>query len=292
MNASKTRKAPWIKPLYFIASKLSLKQAHWAGSLVGRLLYFIKNIDYRVAVKNISACFPDLSPAKQQKLVKETLINVGKTAFEIPLVWENKRQWQEKVLVNISGEEQFFLAQQSDKGTIFITPHLGCWEIVGNYIGWYFKGVIFLYKPALYETLNQLILAKRTNFGQRLVTTDNKGVRQMLTTLKQGGSLGILPDQDPGDKGGRLSRFFNVPTYTMTLVARLVKSTQCNLILTAAIRLPESKGFDLIIQKIECEGLDEQGVVDLINQKIEQLVREHPSQYQWTYKRFKNTMKY
>jgi len=126
------------------------------------------------------------------------------------------------------------------------------------------------------------------------VATDASGVRALLTSLRDGEVLGILPDQDPGDEGGVFAPFvfapfFGIAASTMTLVSRLALKTGVPVFLTWAERLPRGRGFVLHLRtlpEVTTAGSLEASVAAL-NRGVEAAVRSLPAQYLWTYKRFK-----
>ncbi|MBK8183125.1 MAG: hypothetical protein IPK63_09600 [Candidatus Competibacteraceae bacterium] len=122
-----------------------------------------------------------------------------------------------------------------------------------------------------------------------MVATDASGVRALLTSLRQGEVLGILPDQDPGKEGGVFAPFFGIAASTMTLVSRLALKTGVPVFLTWAERLPHGRGFMLhlrVLPDVTASTSMEESVT-AINRGVEAAVRSLPTQYLWAYKRFK-----
>ncbi len=149
--------------------------------------------------------------------------------------------------------------------------------------------MICLYSPPDMSTLENIMLKGRTRFGLKLAATDTRGVRVLLTALKKGEILGILPDQDPGEVGGAFAPLFGIQTNTITLVTRLVQKTNAAPIVCFAERLPAGKGYVIHFQPELMQVGGESLEVSLaeINRGIESVIREYPEQYQWGYKRFK-----
>ncbi|HRE14809.1 MAG TPA: lipid A biosynthesis acyltransferase, partial [Usitatibacteraceae bacterium] len=77
------------------------------------------------------------------------------------------------------------------------------------------------------------------------------GVRMLLRHLRKGGCSVILPDQVPGEGEGEWVPFFGRPAYTMTLTGRLQEATGAALVFCFAERLPEGRGFRLVLRHRE-----------------------------------------
>lgn len=100
---------------------------------------------------------------------------------------------------------------------------------------------------------------------------------------------GILPDQNPGN-GGVFAPFFGIEANTMTLVHKLAEKTGAGIVIAYADRLPRGQGFITRIHPVDEQGIlnrEPVAAATALNQAVEMCVREQPTQYQWTYKRFK-----
>jgi Kdo2-lipid IVA lauroyltransferase/acyltransferase len=173
------------------------------------------------------------------------------------------------------------------KGIIFLTPHLGCFEITSQYYASH-HSVTVLYRPPKLRWLQPLLEVGRLHGQVSLAPTDMSGVKALLKALKRGEAIGILPDQTPGNGEGVWADFFGRPAYTMTLAARLARSTDAAVILIYAERLPRGEGYDVWLEPLPV-GLPEQPAeaARFLNAAIESLIRRHPAQYLWSYNRYK-----
>jgi KDO2-lipid IV(A) lauroyltransferase len=126
------------------------------------------------------------------------------------------------------------------------------------------------------------------------------GVRQMLRALKQGHTVGILPDQVPPEGMGVWAPFFGRPAYTMTMLAKLVAQTGCAVVMLRGERLSGAQrrhlGCDYVIHArrmpADIEALLRQGEAEpsavAINQLQQEMIMQCPEQYLWGYNRYKN----
>ncbi|MBL1293146.1 MAG: lysophospholipid acyltransferase family protein [Thiotrichales bacterium] len=278
-----------IKLLIKLISLLPLNIAQGIGKLIGLSLYWLPTQLRHNTEINIDLCWPTLSAQEKIRLAKESLINTGMSILETGamLCWS-----QEKILSqiqSIEGEDALDNAHQQNKGVILLTPHLGCWEIAGLYIGHRYPSTILYKRPKIKALANWLTQARQRT-GATLVATDKLGARHLFKSLKQKKEIiGLLPDQEPPSDSGVFAPFFGIEANTMTLAVKLAKKTGAPIILGFAQRLKNGRGYKLIAIAPEKNIYDDDIAIATasMNQSIEQCVRRAPEQYQWSYKRFR-----
>lgn len=277
-----------ITGLLRLTSLLPLPLTHAIGVWVGGLLWWIPNDLRRIASRNLVLTFPEMPVADRERLLRRNLWETGKLLLELGPLW----LWRgERVLAlvrgAVAGEEALIDTVRRRRGAILLTPHLGAWEMAGLYYSSRHPLTI-LYRPSRLG-LDELSVRGRGRLGGKVVATDARGVRSLLTALRDGEILGILPDQDPGDEGGVFAPFFGISASTMTLVSRLTRNTGAPVFLTWAERLPRGRGFALHLRalpEVTAAGSLEESAAAL-NRGVEAAVRSLPAQYLWAYKRFK-----
>ena len=277
-----------ITGLLRLTSLLPLPLTHAIGVWVGGLLWWIPNDLRRIASRNLVLTFPEMPVADRERLLRRNLWETGKLLLELGPLW----LWRgERVLAlvrgAVAGEEALTDTVRRRRGAILLTPHLGAWEMAGLYYSSRHPLTI-LYRPSRLG-LDELSVRGRGRLGGKVVATDARGVRSLLTALRNGEILGILPDQDPGDEGGVFAPFFGISASTMTLVSRLTRNTGAPVFLTWAERLPRGRGFALHLRalpEVTAAGSLEESAAAL-NRGVEAAIRSLPAQYLWAYKRFK-----
>lgn len=280
-----------ITGLLRLAAILPLPLAHAIGALLGWLLWRLPCAPRRIAERNLTLCFPELAPAERDRLLRRNLMETGKGLLELGPLW----LWRgERVLGLIqgpvAGEAELTVSANRKQGAILITPHLGAWEMAGLYYSSRHPLTI-LYRPSRVG-LDELSRKGRGRLGGRVVATDASGLRALLTALRKGEVLGILPDQDAGGMGDGDSKFvpfFGVAASTMTLVSRLALKTGAPVFLTWAERLPGGRGYILHLRALPevTAAASLEDSVAAMNRGVEAAVRSLPAQYLWAYKRFK-----
>ena len=270
-------------------SYLPLKINHYLGAFIGQLLYLFNTDAKKVTKQNIAICFSELSKNEQRSLVKKSLIETGKNLTESSLIWNQSFSENAKHVRNIYGKNYL----DTDETTILLVPHLGCWEITGRVIA-NTRAITFLFKPLKSQQQNQYLFERRNQGNLTMASADQSGVLKLQRALKQGELVGMLPDQDPGQEGGIVAPFFNSPVNTMTLLVRLAKKHNAQIVMCWANRLKKGRGFDLNFEPLDLisssDNLLDQ--VTLMNGAIEDLIRRFPDQYMWSYRRFKSTQSY
>lgn len=257
------------------------------GKVIGKAMWSLKGRDYRVTLKNIQLCFPELKKNQQLQLVRESLIETAKTAAEAGVIWHNSWAWLQTKIVAVEGEEILRAELGLGKGLIVLAPHLGNWEVVAPYLA-SIAPLTAMYKPLPIPKLDKLVYAGRSKLNINMAPTNRKGVSMLLKALQAGTIVGVLPDQNPEKgAGGEAVPFFGRLAMTMSLVHSLMSRTQCRVVAVFAMRV--AGGYKLISAPVVAEVYSENIHESLqgMNKSIEQCVRMAPAQYQWEYNRFR-----
>ncbi len=278
-----------IKLLLHFFALLPLPLNHRLGSWIGLSLYYSKSRSYKVSQININLCLTEKTPAEKKAVLKQSLIEMGKTITEMGPMWLWKSQRTLNLLVKVSGQDYLKNARNADKGVILLTPHLGCWEIAGLFLGSTLPVTILYTQPRL-SALNGIVQQARKRSGAKLVSADMSGVKAIFKTLNEGNATGMLPDQNPDDpNSGVFAPLFDIPTFTMTFISKLASKTGATILIGYAERLDKGQGYHLHIRKADPDIASNDPLLSAtaMNKTIENYIRELPQQYQWSYKRFK-----
>ncbi len=186
------------------------------------------------------------------------------------------------------GLEQYRQALAGGQGVILLAPHLGNWEILGQYVCQDVDAT-FMYQPPKLEEIDELLQKTRSRVGIAMAPTNIKGVAQLIKALDRGGMIGLLPDQVPTEEGGAYADFFGEPAWTMTLVSKLIHRTRPRVFFGYAKRLENAAGYKVVISEADQEiySDDLQESLNGLNRSVERCVLDCVEQYQWEYKRFR-----
>ena len=210
----------------------------------------------------------------------------GKSLLELPFIWCAA---PERVSRHATTEnwELVQAALDARRGIVFLTPHLGCFEIVAQEIALRTELTV-MYRPPKKAALKPLIEGARARKNLLLAPANMAGVRILARTLKKGAPIGLLPDQVPQEGEGVFADFFGRSAYTMTLPAKLAQMGNAIVIITYAERLPGGRGY--VVRFVPFDGSLDGSAAEqarAINAAMEQLIARSPSQYFWSYNRYK-----
>ena len=275
-----------LKLLFTIAARLPLRVLHGAGAVIGRMVYrfsagYRQHLDANLA----QAGYTDA--ATRKAAVEEA----GKSMAELPAVWLRPPEQVARLVLETRGWAWIERAHAAHRPIVFLTPHLGCFEIAAQVYAHRAppdKPITVLYRRPRKAALTPLIESGRERPNMKLASADFSGVRALIRALRRGEAAGLLPDQTPQFGEGVWAPFFGRPAYTMTLVKRLVRSSDAVLLLAVAHRLDAGRGYRLIIRPFDAPLADNMPeAAAQVNGALEVLIRECPAQYLWSYDRYK-----
>lgn len=255
--------------------------AHGVGNVMGWLVFCVSGIYRRRFLANARQAglgWRQWAPA---------VAAAGKMVAELPRLWLGApvpARWQ--------GAEHVDAALLRGKGVVFLTPHLGCFEITAQAYAQRYgrtqQPMTVLFRPPRKPWLREVVAQARGRPGLATAPTTMAGVKQMVKALKQGQSLGLLPDQVPPLGLGVWAPFFGRDAYTMTLSARLARQTDATVLLAWGERWSWGRGFTVHVQPMEQPlAGDATLAASQINAAMERLVLACPQQYLWAYARYK-----
>lgn len=262
-----------------LLSKLPLPLLHGLGSALGWLVYLAAP-SYRRRLRD------NLRGAGFGQHLSAAIAESGKAIVELPFVWcaDPAR------VARHATEENWDVVQQvldRQQGIVFLTPHLGCFEITAQQIALR-TPLTVMYRPPKKAALKPLIEGARARHNLHLAPATLSGVRILAKCLKRGEPVGVLPDQVPQEGEGVWAPYFGRSAYTMTLPAKLAQLGKAEIILVYAERRARGAGF--IVRFVPFDGTLEGSAAQqaaTINRAMEQLIARCPAQYFWSYNRYK-----
>ena len=266
-----------MKSLFRLLAVLPLPVLHAVGAALGWLAFLLSPTYRRRFLGNARQAGYGFAP------VRAAIGEAGKLVGEVPRLWFGRSavlQWE--------GAELIEAARRAGRGIIFLTPHLGCFEVTAQGYAQRYGPITVLYRPARKAWLRGLVDTARARANLATAPTTLAGVRQMLRALKAGEAVGLLPDQVPPEGLGVWAPFFGRDAYTMTLPARLAQQSGALLLLAWGERLAWGRGYRIRLREWRGDvPRDPASAARETNARMEQLVRECPQQYLWGYARYK-----
>ena len=276
-----------LKALLRLLAFLPLPLIHAFGVLFGYLYFIFLRRRLRRARRNLRWVRTAFSRKSYRRILHGSVRETGKSILETFAIWFRSDRAVLKLVRDCKGWEHVEAAHDKGKGIIFLTPHLGCYEITAIYYAARYA-ISVLYKPPRNAKLAALVEKGRQRSRITLAPTSMRGIRTLIKALKQGEAVGILPDQVPEKGEGEWADFFGRPAYTMNLVGKLAAMSDATVLLAFGERLPWGRGYIIHIEPLDPDGnlTGGPGPQD-VNDGIERLVRQCPQQYLWSYGRFK-----
>lgn len=267
--------------LYRLLARCPLRLLHAVGAALGWLVWLASPTWRRRMRENAQQAGYSFAQ------VRAAVAHAGRMAAETPRLW-----FGAPPPVQMEGTECIDAAHAAGRGIVFLTPHLGCFEVTAQaYAARYAAGhgtLTVLYRPSRQKALREVLEVSRQREGLATAPTTLAGVRQMLRELRAGRAVGLLPDQVPPAGQGVWAPMFGRDAYTMTLAARLVQQTGAALLLAWGERLPAARGFIVHFEEFGAPlAKDPQAAAAQINAAMERLIRRLPQQYLWGYGRYK-----
>ncbi|GAB4413178.1 MAG: lysophospholipid acyltransferase family protein [Sideroxydans sp.] len=265
--------------LFNSLARLPLPLLHVLGSGLGWLIY-LASPRYAARLRE------NLAQAgwRDAVLRRAAIREAGKGVLELPWVWGREFDIVVAAVRQCTGWEVVEAARARGRGVIFLTPHIGCFEVIALYLAARFP-LTSLYRTPRYAWLDELMHRGRERGQMKLAAADLSGVRLLLKALKRGEAIGILPDQVPGNGEGEWAPFFGRPAYTMTLVGKLAQASGAPLILCIGERLPHGAGYALHFSEFVPDA--DISLPLQLNAALEAVIRRYPAQYLWSYNRYK-----
>lgn len=266
---------------------LPLRVLHGIGRGLGRLLLWRRNRMVRNTAVNLRLARPELDDAAQSALLRQVLVESGKSVCEIVKVWGAGAQRALTLVREVRGEALLDAALAAGKGVIIAAPHLGCWELL-NYWLCRRTPMAILYRPPRIAAIEGLLRKVRGALAPEQVRADGAGVRTLYKRLAAGGTVGILPDQKPRAGEGQFAPFFGRAALTMVLLPRLAARTGATVLFAFAERLPRGAGYRIHLLPAPRDVADADLAVACaaLNQGVQDCVELAFAQYQWQYKRY------
>ena len=263
-----------------LVGRLPLPLLHALGTVLGWAMYGMSPTYRRNLRANLRhAGYSDA------RIRREAIAAAGKMLAEVPALWFRPHADVVSLVREVQGFDAPLAARSQGFPVVFLTPHLGCFEITSQYIALHMP-ITVLYRPPKIGSLEPLMREGRSRPNVRLVPADLTGVRAIFRALKAGEAVGFLPDQVPGEGEGEWDEFFGRPAYTMTLAAKLAQREGVRCFLVFARRLPGGRGYAMQTRPLPPAQPGE-APTRRVNRALEELVRQCPGQYLWSYNRYK-----
>ena len=263
-----------------------------AGRALGRLAYTFGGGLRRTGRINLRLAFPDLSESEREKILRGCYDSLGRTLGEFSRFPRATREsLREMIDYDPVGLSHLRAAEAAGRGVIFLTGHLGGWEVLS--FGWSALEypINFIVRPLDNPRVEELIEGIRTRFGNTAISKTS-AARQALRVLRSGGTLGILADLNTQAKEGVFVPFFGHLACTTTGAALLALRADAIVIPTCAVWDKKRGRYffhgDPPVELVRTG--DEKRDIEIntanFTAAIERMIRAYPEQWLWIHKRW------
>jgi len=263
------------------------------GVTVGRVAYLLPGSLRRTGERNLEIAFPDMDRRDRKRLLRGSFESLGRLLGEFSQLPKATPEKLRKLIeYDEVGLRHLREAEKNRRGVIFLTGHLGVWEL--HSFGWSALEypLSFLVRPLDNERIEEMVERIRTRFGNRAI--DKKSAaRQSLRTLREGGTLGILSDLNTQPYEGVFVPFFGKLACTTAGIATLALKTDAVVIPTCAVWDKKKKRYffhgDPPVELVRTGDHAKDIEVNTANfaAAMEHMIRLYPDQWLWIHKRWK-----
>jgi KDO2-lipid IV(A) lauroyltransferase len=262
-----------------------------AAATARLLLVFLPKLR-KTAEFNLRLAFPEWSEAQRKAALRGMTRNLGWMAAEFARLPEYTRENIESVVI-LDGHENFLEGKSRGKGVIYLTGHIGAWELSSYAHALYGFPLRYMARPLDNGPLDRLVNEYRGRSGN-LPIFKNESARTMLKVLKDAGTVGILADQNTMPGEGIFVDFFGTQACTTTGIARVALHTDAAVVPGYAYWDKDLRKYRLrfeppveLIRTGDAER-DVQENTQRFTKVIEEIIRKYPEQWVWIHARWKN----
>ena len=270
-----------------VISVLPLPVVAAIGAILGEILFILIPSRRRVTLRNITACFPELSRFQAWRLARKNYRAMSQAIFDTAISWWSSDKRLRR-LTRYANREVYDEALNGDRPIILLMGHFIAMEVGGLALSME-RPLIDIYKAPSNPVAHLLVVHGLNRSGFATLVEKHEGLKPVIRAMRAGEPLCYLPDQDQGVANSIFVPFFGIQAATLNLLGKLAKTTNAVVIPCFARQLSWGQGYEVIFKEpmqnfpVGNEEID----ATRMNKVIEDAVREMPEQYFWVHKRFK-----
>lgn len=258
--------------------------------MLGALAYRFATQTRTLMLRHIAMAFPQKTPAEVRQMAKDTFRMLGKNAGDVLRTSNVKTLAELDKFLVLEGYENFEAAQAKGKGIVFVTGHIGAFDLQVTHMALRGLNPNVVGTPLKDKRLNDLLWGFRNAYGAIAIERGKETFR-MLKVLKSGGSVALLIDQDTKVKS-RFVNFFGMPAATPVGATILALKTGAAVVPTCIYLGDDGIQHMQIMPEIPLKitGDEETDLVyntQLFTTYLEEQIRRHPTQWVWMHERWK-----
>jgi KDO2-lipid IV(A) lauroyltransferase len=273
-----------------IVGALPRPLARAAGISIAWTVYILHRKLRRVGMRNLELAFPDKPRGERKKILRGVFTSLGRQVAEVCLFPKYTPENVSKIVV-YEGFENFERALARGKGVLFLTGHLGAWELSAFAHSLYGYPLNIVMRPLDNPYIDRLAREYRTMHGNKAV--DKDFARGLIAALRKGETVGVLMDTNMIASQGVFVDFFGIKACTASGAARVALKTDAAVVPGFTIWDPVLQKyrlrFDPAVELVRTENHDADVVANTakFTKVIEDYVRKYPDQWLWVHRRWK-----
>ena len=278
----------WV--LIKIVGALPRPLARAAGIAIAWIVYSVHRKLRRVGLRNLELALPEKSRRERKKILRSVFTSLGRQVAEVCLFPKYTRENVSKTVV-YEGFENFERAVDRGKGVLFLTGHLGAWELSAFAHSLYGHPLNIVMRPLDNPYLDRLTRRYRTMHGNKAV--DKDFARGMIAAMRSNKTVGVLMDTNMIESQGVFVEYFGILACTASGMARVALKTDAAVVPGFTIWDPQLRKyrlrFDPAVKLIRTKDREADVVANtaLFTKIIEDYVRRYPDQWLWVHRRWK-----
>ena len=296
--AKRTRRTLRVQAIRFglwLGALLPFRVTWACGGLIGRLAWWLAPADRALALEHLALAFPEKTEAERRQIARGSFLHFGHGAAEVAQMARIDRDLARYMTFAGNAEAELRAASQAGKGFIFVTGHLGSWEILARRIVGAGVPAVVIAARSWDRRIDDLVEAFRSRGGvPTLFREDPSGGRALLRAMRDGKALGILIDQDTKVQSVFVP-FFGRPAATPRAAADLALRFGCPVFVGWSRRRGPDPGDGYVLEAervpYDPNPADKEAEVLRITARctaaMEQAIRRAPSEWVWMHRRWK-----
>ncbi len=265
--------------LYFIFWCLPLDWASdlggWLGRKIGPRLGASKK-----ALVNLNYALPELSK-QHDNIVKQMWDNLGRVFAEAA----HTKIFRKGKRVEVIGIDYIEHLNKQKEPAIIFSSHSANWEVGPATLWAHVTPMNVVYRPPNNLFIDALIHHSRRNVSPKILPKGKDAARGVIKALKNNEMIGWLLDQKESAGTDNVT-FFGKPAYTSTAAAEIALRTGAKLIPSQTERLNGANFRITLSPPLETEGKNVEEITQMINNTLENHIRQNPGQWLWLHRRW------
>ena len=279
-----------IRNMLLLMSHMPLPLAQFKGKGLGTLAYLIPMSRKAVALDNIRRSFPRMTEPDAKRLLRKVYRHFGQAFFEVAHVFRMRPHNVDKYVL-FEGLEHLINAMSKKKGVFILTGHFGNWELMSAAISTRFSNTAVVARPADYAPVDRMLSELRSLYGTEIIPKQ-KGMRRILTLVKENKLVGILLDQNVDWYEGAFVPFLGRWACANKGLALLALRTGTPVVPVFSVRQRDGRYRVIFEREVELvrtgdKTKDVEDNTALFTAIIESFVRRYPDHWFWFHKRWK-----